>query len=108
MNFRRVPVPAWNGFDAVMLGIEGCSYHFEFTHCRTHPVAPRPTPEDLIVLYVPTAPEWQAASAWMLVAGFQQVASFNPYWEARGRTFEDPDAYRIVLQQAEWSDTEQA
>lgn len=94
------------GFDGVMLGLEGASYHFEFTHCRTHPVAPAPTPEDLVVLYIPTAAEWQAACGRMLTAGFQQVASFNPYWESNGRTFEDPDGYRTVLQQAEWSNVE--
>jgi hypothetical protein len=95
-----------DGFDGVILGVDGCSYHFEFTHCRTHPVTPRPTPEDLIVLYMPAALEWQAACGRMLVAGFRQVASFNPYWETRGRTFEDRDGYRVVLQQAEWSETE--
>ncbi len=31
-----------------------------------------------------------------------RVASFNPYWDACGQTFEDPDGYRIVLQNAEW------
>jgi GNAT superfamily N-acetyltransferase len=92
-----------HGFDGVMLGVKGCSYHFEFTHCRTQPVAPKPTPEDLVVLYIPTAAKWQAACACMLAAGFRQVPSFNPYWEARGRTFEDLDGYRVVLQQAEWN-----
>jgi hypothetical protein len=44
----------------------------------------------------------------MLAAGFTQVASFNPYWDARGRTFADPDGYRVVLQRAEWSNVEKA
>jgi hypothetical protein len=39
----------------------------------------------------------------MLSAGFNRVASFNPYWNLRGQTFEDPDGYRIVMQNAEWS-----
>jgi catechol 2,3-dioxygenase-like lactoylglutathione lyase family enzyme len=91
------------GFDGVMLGIEGANSHFEFTHCRTHPVAPAPTPEDLVVLYVPEEAEWKAKCTSMLAAGFKQVASFNPFWDIRGRTYEDPDGYRVVLQQAEWS-----
>jgi len=90
------------GFDGVMLGFEGSSYHFEFTHCRSHPVAPTPTAEDLVVFYIPVAPEWQAACRSMLAAGFKQVASFNPYWDVQGRTFEDMDGYRIVLQHGEW------
>jgi hypothetical protein len=43
----------------------------------------------------------------MLAAGFKQVASFNPCWETRGRTFEDPDGYRIVLQRERWNDVAQ-
>jgi hypothetical protein len=91
------------GFDGVMLGVEGSSYHFEFTHCRTYPITPSPTPEDLVVLYFPVVIEWQAVCARMLAAAFKQVTSFNPYWDACGRTYEDMDRYRIVLQQAEWS-----
>jgi len=30
------------------------------------------------------------------------VASFNPYWERAGRTFEDPDGYRVVFQNSSW------
>jgi hypothetical protein len=92
-----------DGFDGVMLGVEGSSYHFEFTHCRTHPVAPSPTAEDLVVFYIPAAAQWQTACASMSAAGFKQVASFNPYWETQGRTYQDPDGYCIVLQHAEWS-----
>ena len=94
------------GFDGVMLGVAGAGYHFEFTHCRTHPVLPTPTVEDLAVFYVPFVSEWQAMCDSMLAAGFKEVAAFNPYWEARGRTYEDRDGYRIVLQQAEWSNVE--
>jgi hypothetical protein len=36
----------------------------------------------------------------MTEAGFRQVASFNPYWDRRGRTYEDHDGYRVVLQNA--------
>jgi len=44
----------------------------------------------------------------MLAAGFKQVTAFNPYWEVRGRTYEDRDGYRIVLKHAEWSNGEKA
>ena len=35
--------------------------------------------------------------------GFGRVKSFNPYWDVSGRTFEDADGYRLVLQNAAWS-----
>lgn len=91
-----------DGFDGVMLGRPGLDYHFEFTFCRTDPVAPAPTPEDLIVFYLPDADAWRKTCARMREAGFVEVAPFNPYWQQRGRTFEDPDGYRVVLEQAEW------
>jgi hypothetical protein len=94
------------GFDGVMLGLAGSSCHFEFTHCRSHPVAPSPTPEDLVVFYLPDEAEWQTACRSVLAAGFRQVPSFNPYWDAHGRTFEDADGYRIVLQHAECASVE--
>lgn len=80
------------GFDGVMLGKPGLIYHFEFTYCRTHPVVPTPTPEDLIVFYLPEPNEWQRSCLLMLEAGFAEVASFNPYWQFHGRTFEDQTA----------------
>lgn len=92
-----------DGFDGVMLGLPGSDYHFEFTQCRTHPVAPTPTAEDLAVFYVPDPGDWQAACSAMLTAGFTQVVSFNPYWENCARTFEDPDGYRVVLARERWS-----
>ncbi|MBX3117605.1 MAG: VOC family protein [Fimbriimonadaceae bacterium] len=86
-----------DGFDGVMVGREGSPYHFEFTYCRTTPVEPTPTHEDLVVFYIPTDHEWQAVCDSMLAAGFKAVTSYNPYWEKNSRTFEDHDGYRTVL-----------
>ena len=33
---------------------------------------------------------------------YKSVKSYNPYWDIRGKTFEDADGYRIVLEQAAW------
>ena len=33
---------------------------------------------------------------------YEFVKSYNPYWDISGVTFEDPDGYRIVLQNATW------
>jgi len=97
-----------DGFDGVMLGRVGLGYHFEFTYCRTHPVQPGPTPEDLIVFYLPDKAEWQRTCQSMLDVGFTEVPPFNPYWRQRGRTLEDHDRYRVVLQQDEWINRERA
>jgi hypothetical protein len=39
----------------------------------------------------------------MQSAGYRTVLSSNPYWDRRGLTFEDPDGYRVVLENAAWS-----
>ena len=66
-------------------------------------MVPAPTAEDLAVFYIPVLSEWQSACTNMVAAGFKHVTSFNPYWDLRGRTFEDPDGYRVVLQNTAWS-----
>jgi hypothetical protein len=91
-----------DGFDGVMLGASGAVYHFEFTYCRAHPVTPTPTVEDLLVFYLPDPAEWARRCHAMEVAGFTRVESLNPYWDREGRTFEDPDGYRTVVQCATW------
>jgi GNAT superfamily N-acetyltransferase len=91
-----------DGFDGVMLGHAGSGYHLELT--RQHGVAAgrAPSPEHLLVFYLPDRSEWREACERMEHAGFRAVASHNPYWDKEGRTFEDPDGWRVVLQRAAW------
>jgi hypothetical protein len=91
------------GFDGVMLGHAGQQYHLEFTAKRGHSVGRAPTLDNLLVFYVPDVEQWRAAVERMRSCGYEPVESFNPYWDRQGRTFEDADGYRVVLQNAEWS-----
>ncbi|MCG3140298.1 MAG: putative protein YycE [Anaerolineae bacterium] len=90
------------GFDGVMLGKAGAAYHFEFTHAHGHDAGRAPTQDNLIVFYLPDEAEWRAGVERMTAHGYEPVAAFNPYWDARGKTFEDADGYRVVLQNAAW------
>ncbi|UOQ54528.1 VOC family protein [Hymenobacter cellulosivorans] len=94
---------AHNGFDGVMLGHLAGPYHFEFTHQPGHTAGRAPTADNLLVFYLPDAAEWQAAVQRLLDHGYPPVPSYNPYWDQQGRTFEDPDGYRVVLQRAAWA-----
>jgi catechol 2,3-dioxygenase-like lactoylglutathione lyase family enzyme len=91
-----------NGFDGIMLGHPAAPYHLEFTHQPGHAVGRAPTPDNLLVFYLPDAAEWQAAVRRMQDHGYAPVPAYNPYWDERGLTFEDPDGYRVVLEQAAW------
>ena len=91
-----------DGFDGVMLGKKGAPYHLEFTHKRGHETARAPGPDNLLVFYLPDKTEWQQAVDRMRNAGYDPVPSFNPYWDHTGKTFEDIDGYRVVIQNTEW------
>jgi len=92
-----------DGFDGVMLGHKSAPYHLEFTRKQGHSAGRAPTADNLLVFYLPDRAEWSGAVARLQDAGYQPVAGFNPYWDKNGKTFEDPDGYRIVLQNAQWS-----
>jgi len=87
------------GFDGVMLGQPGGAYHLEFTQERGQKAG---RTENLLVFYLPEEGEWRAAVDRMQALGYEPVKAHNPYWDVRGKTFEDPDGYRVVLQNADW------
>ncbi|TPL00040.1 MULTISPECIES: VOC family protein [unclassified Mesorhizobium] len=96
-----------DGFDGVMLGQPGDSYHFEFTHAHNHDAGRAPTADNLVVFYLPDHDAWESAVRRMKDHGYATVPSFNPYWDRQGVTFEDCDGYRVVLQNADWRTVEQ-
>lgn len=90
------------GIDGVMVGLPGAPYHLELTFKPGDPVGPAPTPDDLLVFYLPGKAEWRASVDRLLVAGYKPVSASNPYWDRVGLTFEDPDGYRVVLENTKW------
>jgi catechol 2,3-dioxygenase-like lactoylglutathione lyase family enzyme len=92
-----------DGFDGVMLGHKSAPYHLEFTRKQGHPAGRAPTDENLLVFYLPDRAEFSRVVARLHDAGYKPVPAFNRYWEKSGKTFEDPDGYRVVLQNASWS-----
>ncbi|KAM5351234.1 hypothetical protein ACJ41O_003957 [Fusarium nematophilum] len=86
-----------DGFDGVMIGHKEAGFHLEFTTKHGHAAGRAPTQDNLLVFYLPNQGDYAAAVARMEEHGFGSVASFNPYWDNCGKTFEDPDGYRVVL-----------
>ena len=91
------------GFDGVVLGLPGAPYHIEFTTQKGHSVGTAPTKDHLLVFYVQDEAERQQYCEKMISAGFKKVESYNPYWDSNGKTFEDVDGYRVVLQNEKWA-----
>lgn len=91
-----------DGFDGIMLGHKGAPYHLEFTRKHGHAAGAAPTQDNLLVFYVPDEFEWRETVEHLKNRGYPPVKAFNPYWDRQGKTFEDPDGYRVVLQNARW------
>jgi catechol 2,3-dioxygenase-like lactoylglutathione lyase family enzyme len=92
-----------DGFDGLILGASGATYHLEFTRAHGHVAGRAPSPDNPLVLYEPDRQAWVASVERMRVAGFAPVPAFNPWWDKHGATFEDPDGWRVVLWQGAWS-----
>ncbi|EPS35538.1 hypothetical protein H072_11053 [Dactylellina haptotyla CBS 200.50] len=91
------------GFDGIMLGHPNAPYHLEFTLCKGHDSGRAPTQDNLLVFYLPEDDKFKNAINSMEKAGFSPVKAFNPYWDRCGKTYEDPDGYRVVLANTPWS-----
>ena len=85
------------GYESRILGRRDGPYHLEFLHKRGRKFGKAATEGNLLVFYMPEA-EWSAAVERMQKHGYKPVKSHNPYWEEKGKTFEDADGYRVVLQ----------
>lgn len=92
-----------NGFDGTIVGHEQHNYHLEFTHHKGTTVGKAPTQDNLLIFYFTDAQIWEECCEQMQAAGFVHVPSYNDYWDDVGKTFEDLDGYRVVLQNREWT-----
>ncbi|OBT67098.1 hypothetical protein VE03_04511 [Pseudogymnoascus sp. 23342-1-I1] len=91
--------------DLIMLGYPSGGWHLELVHGvgeagSPFPV-PKPTEEDLLVLYV-EGPVDQGLVDRMVEAGGRRVVARNGYWERWGVMVKDPDGYGVVLCTRGW------
>ncbi len=86
-----------DGYDGVMLGLPGKTYHLEFTQHPGCPAPAVPSGDDLLVLYIPDRVQLESVRERLERHGHHPVAPRNPYWLRDAVTFEDPDGWRVVL-----------
>ena len=91
-----------SSFDGVILGHPKAPYHLEFTTERGVLASGAPSAEHLLVFYLPDESEYQERINKMESAGFTSVKSHNSWWDNVGKTFVDPDGYRVVLYFGSW------
>jgi uncharacterized glyoxalase superfamily protein PhnB len=80
-----------------MVGLPGHSYHLEFTRHDHGSPGTAPSPDNLLVLYIPDRDALNALRDRLAALGHEPVPPENPYWHEHGLTFEDPDGWRVVL-----------
>jgi uncharacterized glyoxalase superfamily protein PhnB len=85
------------GYDGVMLGLNGIPYHLEFTQHIDGSPCPAPTKDNLLVFYFDSPDKYKQAVNRMQKFGAIPVDPENPYWKDKSLTFEDPDGWRVVL-----------
>ncbi|MDV7103410.1 glyoxalase [Vibrio sp. TH_r3] len=93
-----------DGFDAIVLGHKNHSYHLEFTTKPESSDKDFQVADTYMVFYMPDTREWEWVCRSMIEAGFKYVEARNPYWKRVGKTYEDIEGYRIVIQNRDWSE----
>ncbi|UCM87630.1 VOC family protein [Streptomyces marincola] len=88
----------------LMVGWPGAGWHLELVHDPAAPVEPRPTVEDLLVVYL-DGPVPDALVERLERHGGKRVPAHNPYWDTWGVTVQDPDGYLLVLSTRSWSNS---
>jgi catechol 2,3-dioxygenase-like lactoylglutathione lyase family enzyme len=87
-----------DGYDGVMLGLPEVGYHLEFTQHEHGSPCPAPTEDNLLVFYIPDLETRDTIVKRLNAMGYPEVEPENPYWKNAGVTIEDPDGWRVVLQ----------
>ena len=87
-----------NGYDGVMLGLPDTAYHLVFTQHVDAVPCPPPSEDNLLVFYMPDVEARDIVVNRLHGMGYDEVEPENPYWKNAGVTIEDPDGWRIVLQ----------
>ncbi|MFA3835184.1 VOC family protein [Streptomyces aureus] len=88
----------------LMAGWPDAAWHLELVNDPAAPVEPRPTAEDLLVIYL-GEPVPDSLVERLEQHGGKRVPAHNPYWDTWGVTIQDPDGYLLVLSTRNWSNS---
>ncbi|MCD7036151.1 VOC family protein [Metabacillus sp. GX 13764] len=86
-----------NGYEGVMYGLPDQGVHLEFTSHEEGTPCPAPTKDNLLVFYMADRKALERITANLEALGAKEAKPENSYWETDGKTFEDPDGWRVVL-----------
>jgi catechol 2,3-dioxygenase-like lactoylglutathione lyase family enzyme len=85
-----------NGYDGVFLGIQNENWHIEFT--KSNEIVEFNFKEDDILVFYPNSKlEHEVLLEKVKEKSIPFIEAKNPYWNANGKMFLDPDGYRVVI-----------
>ncbi|SCY11203.1 VOC family protein [Flavobacterium caeni] len=90
-----------DGYDGVFIGNRGQDWHLEFTVSDEAPVH-QPDHDDLLVFYAESEAEFHHLTEQFHNRNIPEVEANNPYWREKGKTYTDPDGFRIVISKAHY------
>lgn len=88
-----------DGYDGVFIGNRGSDWHLEFTVSSERPNH-RPDEDDLLVFYTESDAEFEHLTQQFRINNIPEIQAKNPYWNTNGKTYTDPDGFRIVISKA--------
>ncbi len=97
LGLRVIDTFKGSGYEGVLLGLPGRSYHLAFIRHKDGSPCPAPSRDNLLVLYIPDQDHLSRLRERFERLGHRPVEPQNPYWRDKSITFEDPDGWRTVL-----------
>jgi len=93
-----------HGYQGIFIGEKDTDSHLEFTQSDDKPNH-RPDEEDVLVFYLGDTKAYKDCIKRLDDSSYKNVVSKNPYWDQWGKTYLDPDGFRVVVSFKEWSNT---
>jgi catechol 2,3-dioxygenase-like lactoylglutathione lyase family enzyme len=85
-----------NGYDGIFLGLKDMGWHLEFTRSAEAPEH-HPDEDDLLVFYLNSTEEVEHLKQKFSSKGIAPIPAKNPYWNANGTLYLDPDGFGIMI-----------
>jgi len=83
-------------YDGVFIGRPNSDWHLEFTVSDETPQH-LPEEDDLLVFYAESNEKFLEICQKLEDNNIESIKPKNPYWNNNGKTYADPDGFRIVI-----------
>lgn len=85
-----------DGYDGVFIGNRDVDWHLEFTVSNAHPKHTFDN-DDLLIFYPQSEAEFDHLISKFRLNDIKEEEPKNPYWKTHGKTYTDPDGFRVVI-----------